>query len=178
MERCEAQAMDPSREGESAAWRGEAVSPVDLGEQSQTHDDSPADIIKGCLALWGLSFALDHYEYHLVPSRLPSRTEADDDAEVGVWLHNLSWAIGTTACLLQLRLNRLSRTFAGNYALVTYLNLVRQVCLALFFTPLVGIYEAREHFGFIHTVDFLVVAGWAWQAITYPRVEQAVEEDD
>ena len=121
---------------------------------------------------------MNQYEFHLIPSLLPARTEEDDDTEVGTLVHNLGWAIGTTSSLLQIRLNHLSRSYAGSYALAAYLYLARQVCLALYFTPLVGKYEAREHFGFINLVDFLVIAALAWQAAIYPRVEQQVEEDD
>lgn len=83
------------------------------------------------------------------------------------------------AVVLQLTLNHQARSFAGRYALETYLVSIRRIVRLLKFWPwFVGRYEARGGLGW-GAVFWMAVEGVAlWQALTLPRVEQVSSEDD
>lgn len=84
-----------------------------------------------------------------------------------------------TAFILQLLLNRDGSTFAGQYALHAYMVIIRRGVRLLKFWPwFVGRYEVRGGIGWKTVLWTIVEAIAAWQALTLPRVEQAIKEDE
>jgi hypothetical protein len=83
------------------------------------------------------------------------------------------------ATILQIIHNQNAQTFAGLYALETYLIGIRRVVRLLEFWPwFMGRYEVRGGLGAITAIGIVIDTVVLWQAWTLPRVEQVVPEDD
>jgi hypothetical protein len=84
-----------------------------------------------------------------------------------------------SAAILQIIFNAHSGTFAGMYALESYMRVAQQAVKLLQFWPwLIGRYEVRGGIGGIDFLWILLDGAMVWQAWTLPRVEQVVQEDD
>lgn len=128
--------------------------------------------------LTALLAVFNHYDLYLVDPlhRLPAE---HTDTEMSTTVSSLSGAFKLTAFTLQLLLNKHSSTFAGQYAIHAYLTILRRGVRLLKFWPwFVGRYEVRGGIAWT-TVLWIAADIWAaWQALTLPRVEQVVKEDE
>ena len=76
----------------------------------------------------------------------------------------------------QLSFNHISRTFAGDYSLNAVLHVVHSLIALVWWTPLIGKYDARESLRYETGLRVLVSLWAGWQAWTLPRVEQDVKD--
>lgn len=125
-----------------------------------------------------LFYLINKYDLHLISPLHRSPTK-DDDTDMSTPLRSLFSAVNITSLLIQTLFNHRSSTFAGQYALEAYFVLIRRGVRVLKFWPwFVGRYDTRGGIGW-ESVLLTVVEGIAvWQALTLPRVEQVVSEDE
>ena len=132
------------------------------------------------MLVWGVTYTLQSRGIHLVQPRL------DDPLE----LHLQRWyssdfvlafphSLQLVGHWVQLEFNRRSGTFAGGYALTTYLQVVAVSLRSLtFIDRFIGVYEARAGMSYNDLLQLMTVFGMAWQAYTLPRVEQDVKDTE
>ncbi|KAL1406147.1 hypothetical protein Q8F55_007831 [Vanrija albida] len=88
-------------------------------------------------------------------------------------------ALPSTALVLQLALNRTSGTFAGGFALASWLYSAKVLIeLAYFSTRVVGHYDVHEGLSLGGLIGHALTFVRLYQAIKYPRVEQNVPDED
>lgn len=80
--------------------------------------------------------------------------------------------------MLQLDLNRRSKTYAGGYRLTAYVQAISALFDIVFLSQkIVGTFNASEGLSLVSAVMLLLQAADFHQAWTLPRVEQTVEEE-
>ena len=115
---------------------------------------------------------------------LPRATDSMNGAKqfiktMGKYLGPLTWAFSQSSAMIQLATNHLHGTYAGSYALATYLAAACGIIdLFYLFPRIIGRHDANRGLALSAVVTYLCLAIDTWQARTLPRVEQKQGEAD
>lgn len=119
-----------------------------------------------------------HYHLWLIRPLNPNTTPRTSWTQSD-WSHSLLFAACYTPYLVQALFNERSSTFAGQYALTSYLALARTAIDAAYHLPsVVGRMEVRTGVKPLWVLDTGLQVWAVWQAARMPRVEQDVEEGE
>ncbi|KAK4689707.1 hypothetical protein P7C73_g368, partial [Tremellales sp. Uapishka_1] len=89
------------------------------------------------------------------------------------------WSLLISGQLLQLNHNRLSGSFAGQYALTAGINLAAQLLHLLYFVPaILGRMDNNAGFSYREILELAAAGVAAWQAWTLDKVVQDVKDED
>jgi hypothetical protein len=125
-----------------------------------------------------VAWVLRHYHLWLIRPLNPNTTPHTSWTQSN-WNQSLLFATCYTPYLFQALFNERSKTFAGQYALTSYLALARTVVDAAYHLPsVVGRMEVRAGVTPFWVVDTGLQVWAVWQATRMPRVEQYAEEGE
>ena len=123
-------------------------------------------------------YMIYHFDITLIHPLIQTDNEYAD-TQLPIILLSLITSAKFLATILQIIHNHNAKTFAGLYALETYLIGIRRVVRLLEFWPwFMGRYEVRGGLGAITAIGIVLDTVLLWQAWTLQRVEQVVPEDD
>jgi hypothetical protein len=119
-----------------------------------------------------------HYRLWLIRPLNPNTTPRTSWTQSD-WNHSLLFAACYTPYLVQSHFNERSSTFAGQYALTSYLALARTLIDVAYHLPsVVGRMEVRSGVKPLWVLETGLQVWAVWQAARMPRVEQDVEEGE
>lgn len=169
---------DTRRLERKVEWTKRALVSADTALSESTRVMDGANEIQLFAAFAAASYAINHWSLWLVRP-LHSLPKEHADMDSGKFTNALMQGAISSAVVLQLVLNHHAGSFAGQYALHAYMIVAQRIVKLLRFWPwFVGRYEVRGGIGWATVITMACEAAAAWQALTLPRVEQVVKEDE
>jgi hypothetical protein len=95
------------------------------------------------------------------------------------YLEPVGWAAGESGMILQTATNQAHHTYAGTYALVTYLSTVDNLLNLAYLSPAItGRHNAKAGLPVSALVIYPFIVINMWQAWTLPKIEQSKAQED
>ncbi|KAJ6554099.1 hypothetical protein B0H10DRAFT_1967944 [Mycena sp. CBHHK59/15] len=118
--------------------------------------------------------------YHVISAHLPDPSPGDHATNSVVHVYSLVFfPLQFTGWLSQLLLNQRSKTFAGSYKIAVALRCILMTLGLIVYSPtVVGRFDARPGFSAPQAVSMIAFAATAWQAVTFPKAMQKIEDED
>lgn len=129
------------------------------------------------LASWAIIYLPDKYNLYVIsPRSVFTDPSIEKKWYASSWVYALEYAPQVVGLALQLEHNRRCGTFAGDYALAAFIRLANRLIELLWWTPMVGTYDARQALTYVIAMRVGIDIWTGYQAWTLPREEQDVEE--
>ena len=126
-----------------------------------------------------VNYALQTYSVHVFqPSTGAGTIKPEQDRwYISIAFKSFTHGLQFAGHLIQLEFNRRSQTFAGDYALTTYLQLSAVfIRFLIYIDKFIGVHDSRNGLSFLDLAWCIAYGYTAWQAYTLPRVEQDVKD--
>ncbi|KAF7328888.1 hypothetical protein MVEN_02518500 [Mycena venus] len=133
-----------------------------------------------CISLVAIYYLFSPEEYHVLSAHLPAPGPDDIPTNILARLHAwLFFPLQFTGTLSQLLLNHRFKTFAGSYKAAVVLRSILLVLALMRYSPaVVGRFDARPGLSAPQVVGMIALSVTIWQAATFPKAIQKVEDDD
>ncbi|KAJ6510568.1 hypothetical protein C8R45DRAFT_964526 [Mycena sanguinolenta] len=133
-----------------------------------------------CVSLIAIYHLFSPEDYHVLSAYLPAPDPDDLPTNIVARFYALVFfPLQFTGRLSQVLLNHRSRTFAGSFKAVVVLRIILVMLdLAVYWTTLIGRYDARPGLSVPQGVDMVLLAVMVWQAVILPKAVQNAEDED
>lgn len=138
--------------------------------------------LQAVVSLSFFSYAGLRWSWYIVRPTLPKMDDPTEGAALKFmkrYLQHIAWAARQTAMMLQIGTNQVHHTYAGAYALVTYLSTFDSMLDLVYLLPTVtGRHDAKKGLSVSSLIIWPFIILDLWQAWTFPRIEQNKGHED